>query len=136
MQFKYGRSTFKTTVKDDAGKHAIWKESFVLANIAARMEDNLILEAMEKDIASSDFLGAIKPISFSELCEWEGRVKHSKVKLENEKGKVSGEITFETVFIWEDYVQPPSHPMLDKKAFLKITINSATFLKDADFIGK
>ena len=136
MQFKYGRSTFKTTVKDDAGKHAIWKESFVLANIAARMEDNLILEAMEKDIASSDFLGAIKPISFSELCEWEGRVKHSKVKLENEKGKVSGEITFETVFIWEDYVQPPSHSMLDKKAFLKITINSATFLKDADFIGK
>ena len=64
-------------------------------------------------------------------------LKKAKDKIENIRAKIlAGEITFETVFIWEDYVQPPSHSMLDKKAFLKITINSATFLKDADFIGK
>ena len=56
----------KTTVKDDAGKHAVWKEKFILNNLAERIKANesLKLDAMEKDVMSSDFLGNIEPIKF------------------------------------------------------------------------
>ena len=36
----------------------------------------LELEAWEKDLASSDFLGKIKPISFKELTDFTGVKKH------------------------------------------------------------
>ena len=76
---------------------------------------------MEKDIASSDLLGTAKPILFSELAEWEGRLKHN-VPIFDEKNKKAGDITFETVFIWEHYEQPPHYCQLDKKSKLKIII--------------
>ena len=68
MKFEYGRGSFETTVKDDAGKYAVWNEQFVLHGINHEVEANkgFKLEAYEKDIASSDFLGRIKEISWKD----------------------------------------------------------------------
>ena len=46
---------------DDAGKNAKFDQTFELVNIAeqVRARENLVLEAYDKDIASSDFIGAI-----------------------------------------------------------------------------
>ncbi len=64
MRFKYGRGSFETTVKYSAGKYAKWNEKFECKNVKRWIEngDKLELEAMEKDIGSSDFLGAMKPL--------------------------------------------------------------------------
>mgnify|MGYP000391866202 CR=1 FL=1 len=80
MKFDYGRGGFETTVKDDAGKYALFNETFTLHSIKNQVDDNrtLKLEAWEKDIGSSDFLGAIKEISWKELTDWEGLVKHNE----------------------------------------------------------
>ena len=90
---------------------------------------------MEKDLATSDYLGSTEPILFSDLAEWEGRIKHN-VSIYDKYQKDVGEITFETVFIWEHYEQPQNCHQLDKKSKLKIIVEKATFLKDSDMFGK
>ena len=97
MSFEYGRGKLETTVKDDAGKYALFNESFTLHCIKNQVEDNkgLKLEAWEKDIASSDFLGEIKEISWKELTDWEGLVKHN-VELFDKKGVKTGSCKFST----------------------------------------
>ena len=124
-------------MKDDAGKYAKWDEKFTLSNIAAQVNEgaSLKLEAMEKDVASSDFLGAMKPISFASLCEYEGLIKHD-VEILDEKGKVAGSMKFKTCLHWVEYVPPEPSQMLDKKSMLRVIIKSASFLKDADTFGK
>ena len=96
IKFKYGRGEFATTVKDDAGKYAKWNEKFTLSSIEKWHDSDFVLEAMEKDLASSDFLGSIKPIKFRELTSWEGLVKHD-LKMFDEKNKVCGSIKFTTL---------------------------------------
>jgi hypothetical protein len=99
MKFEYGRGSFETTVKDDAGKYAVWNEQFVLHGINHEVEANkgFKLEAYEKDIASSDFLGRIKEISWKELTDWEGFSKHN-VDIFDDKGVKSGSCKFSTNF--------------------------------------
>ena len=97
MKFEYGRGAFETTVKDDAGKYARWDEQFVLHGIKNEVESNkgLVLEAYEKDVASSDFLGRMKEISWKELTDWEGLVKHN-VDIFDDKGVKTGSCKFTT----------------------------------------
>ena len=58
-----------TDVKDGAGKSAKWDETFQLPNIMKQIRDGgaLTFEAYDKDIASSDLLGATDPIDFDDL---------------------------------------------------------------------
>lgn len=49
----------QTDVKDGAGKEAVWNEKFCLTQVMDQVESGkrLILEAYDKDLVSSDFLG-------------------------------------------------------------------------------
>jgi hypothetical protein len=76
IKWKYGRGEFQTTVKDDAGKYARWDESFSLNGIIRYLDQSLELNAYEKDLASSDFLGKIKPISYKSLTDFTGLKRH------------------------------------------------------------
>ena len=96
VRFKYGKGYIETTVKYKAGKYAKWNEKFTLSSIEKWHDSDFVLEAMEKDLASSDFLGSIKPIKFRELTSWEGLVKHD-LKMFDEKNKVCGSIKFTTL---------------------------------------
>ena len=135
IKFKYGRGEFATTVKDDAGKYAEWNEKFTLSSIEKWLDNDLVLEAMEKDLASSDFLGSTKPIKFRELASWEGLVKHD-VQIFDEKKKVCGSMKFTTMLQWVDYSPPPPSDLLDKKTVMRVIIKEAHFLKDVDTFGK
>ena len=59
----------KTSVQDDAGKSAQWNESFTLPNIAKEIAcgGSLILEALDQDTMSNDWIGATQPQPYSEL---------------------------------------------------------------------
>ena len=98
------------------------------------LDQKLELEAWEKDLASSDFLGKIKPIPFKELTDFTGLKKHD-LPIYDKKEK-TGSIRFTTMLEWIDYKPPTPSPLLDKKSMLRIVIKSAVFLKDADLIGK
>lgn len=76
---------------------------------------------MEADLASADFLGSTKPVSLKSLAEWEGRFKHT-VDIFDEKNQKSGELKYETVFVWEHYTEPKLFDQIDEKSRLKITI--------------
>lgn len=137
MKFSYARGGFETTIKDDAGKYALWNESFTLHGIRNQVEENrtLKLEAWEKDIASSDFLGEMKEVTWKELTDWEGLVKHN-VDIFDKKGTKSGSCKFTTQLNWIEYKPPSPSDLLDKKTVMIIVIKSAIFLKDADMVGK
>lgn len=98
--FKYGRSQRQTTVAEDAGKHAIFNEKFELSNVLAEVEKDgeLIFDAMEKDVGSSDLLGSTAPIKWKELCEYEGTMKKDVDILF--KGKKAGNLVYKYKFIW------------------------------------
>lgn len=137
MAFKYGRATRQTKVKEDAGKHAVFNERFLLTNISAEIQKDgaLVLDAMEKDLASSDFLGSTKPIKWSYICSFDGAVRHD-VEIANAKGQKVGNVVFKTQFLWEDYKIPEASSKLDKKSMLRVIVKSASFKKDADTFGK
>jgi Ca2+-dependent lipid-binding protein len=69
IKFKYANKYIETDVKDGAGKNAVFNEKFSLNNIQAQIEagKKLILEAYDKDVASSDWLGSTSQISYSPL---------------------------------------------------------------------
>ena len=94
----------------------------------------LELEAWEKDLASSDFLGKIKPISLKELTDFTGLKRHDVPIFD--KKEQTGSIRFSTMLEWVEYIPPKPSDLLDKKSMLRIVIKSAVFLKDADLIGK
>ena len=124
-------------MKYKAGKYAEWNEEFELVNVSRWIEKGatLELEAMEKDVGSSDFLGSNVPLPLKELCDWEGLYKHDK-ELLDEKKKVIGRIKFSTEFKWEEYVQKPPTENLNEKTMIKIIIDEARFLKDGETFGK
>jgi len=92
VRFKYGKGYIETTVKYKAGKYAKWNEKFELNNVKRWIEnaDKFELEAMEKDIGSSDFLGSIKPIELKELCDWQGKCAEEARRQEQAPGPVVG----------------------------------------------
>lgn len=56
IQFMYQDKQLKTDVKDDAGKHAKWDETFLLPSISSQVRDGgaLVFEVYDKDVMSSD----------------------------------------------------------------------------------
>ena len=137
VRFKYGRGSFETTVKYKAGKYAKWNEKFELNNINRWIEngDSLELEAMEKDVGSSDFLGGSKPLELKGLAASEGVARHD-MELFDEDKKQCGRVKFTTEFKWVEYVPEPPTDKLDYKTMIKIIVIDATFLKDGDTFGK
>ena len=61
----------KTDVQDEAGKHATFDDTFQLPNVAALVRDNssLVFEAYDKDLMSSDLLGATDPLDYVEMVQ-------------------------------------------------------------------
>ena len=89
-------------------------------------EESLVIKAMEKDIGSSDLLGTAKPISWKELCSFDGTVKHN-IEVLDEKGKKSGNVIFKTDFKWCEYIPPKASEKLNKKSLLRVIIKEAKF---------
>ena len=107
VKFAYGRGAMQTRVAENAGKHAVFNEKFTLSNIHQQVEAGhaLELQAMEKDVATSDLLGAAHAIPWAELCEYEGLLKHD-VEVYNDKGQKCGNIVVKTQLRWVEYVPP------------------------------
>lgn len=74
-------------------------------------------------------------ISWKELTDWEGLVKHN-VDIFDKKGTKTGSCKFTTIFNWIEYKPPKPSDLLDKRTMMRVIIKSATFLKDSDMIGK
>ena len=47
MKFKYGRDEISTKVAEDAGKHAVFNEKFMLSNIAEQVKAQAMPEGVE-----------------------------------------------------------------------------------------
>ena len=137
ITFKFGRGTKSTTVAEDAGKHAIFNEKFVLTNVMAEIKkgSSLVLDAMEKDVASSDHLGSTQPIDWNDICAFSGIIKR-KVDIIDEKGIKAGKLRLITEFFWEEYVVPEPSDKFDQKSLVLLVVKEASFLKDADTFGK
>ena len=105
--FKYGRGVKSTKVADGAGKHAVFNEKFTLNNVNVEVENDstLVLDALEKDVTTSEHLGSIAPITWSDICRFEGTLKHD-VDIVGKGGQKAGNIIFKTQLLWEEYVPP------------------------------
>lgn len=66
-------------MKDGAGKEAEWNEKFCLTQVMDQVNSGkrLILEAYDKDLVTSDFLGQTKGISYVSLVENEEIKTHN-----------------------------------------------------------
>lgn len=137
IKFPYGRGQKQTSVAENAGKHAVFNEKFTLSNIHQSVDEGAALEiaAMEKDVASADLLGMAHAIPWSDLCDYEGVMKHD-LDLFNDKGQKCGNVVLKTQFKWVEYTAPQPYERLDKKSFLRVIIKEAQFKKDADTFGK
>ena len=142
VKFVYDDREFRTSTRDDAGKHAVFNEEFVLEDLGKQVQlgGSLVLKAYDEDVGSSDWLGATAPLSFSE-CIANANENKREVDLVGEKGKKAGRIAFATQYIWAE-PDPPKVKRdeiakpLNKKCKLDVTIVEASFLKDADTFGK
>lgn len=98
-----------------------------------KLGKDLVMVALDKDLASSDVLGTANPISLQSLVDDEAP-KNFTIDLYHEFKK-TGQMKFTTQFIWKE-PDPPPNLLLNPKCMLDLTIVSATFLKDADLLGK
>lgn len=136
MQFLYNGKKVKTEVKDGAGLNAEWNEKFRLTQVQDQVISGkrLVLEAYDKDLVTSDFLGATKGLSFVTLVESEDVKEHTLILLDKAKKK-AGELKMTSQFI---YVAPDPeiNPDLNRNCILKVTIQEGKFFKDNDTFGK
>ena len=73
ITFLQGDKLCRTKTADDAGKHAVFNESFKLDRIQTQLEadDEVTFQAFDEDIGSSDFLGQTKPFPYLKFCQTE-----------------------------------------------------------------
>ena len=97
VQFVYDDREYKTATKDDAGKHAVFNEEFMLEDIGKQIKlgGSLTLNAYDEDAASSDWLGASKPQTFADLIANANENRHD-LELLDAKKKKAGNIVFTT----------------------------------------
>ena len=95
---------------------------------------SIVFEAYDKDLVSSDLLGATDPLDFIDYCE-DDRVHEFDLELFEPKGAPAGRIKLspQLVFVYTD---PPLNPRSNYNCQLEIKMKEATFLKDSDLIGK
>lgn len=136
MKFKYNGKDVQTDVKDDAGKSAKWDEKFCLTQVMDQVLSGkrLILEAYDKDLMSSDFLGQTKGISYVSLVENE-ELKTHNVQLFDKEKKKAGDLVMTTQFIFVPN-DPEPNPDLNRNCILRVHVYDAKFFKDADMLGK
>lgn len=70
VQFSYDGFAFRTSVKDDAGLHAAFNETFLLENVegVVKAGQDLVMEAMDSDVGSGDdLLGKANALTFVKL---------------------------------------------------------------------
>lgn len=135
LQFIYEDNKYKTDVQDDAGLKASYNDVFLLENVEeqARGGKDLVVQAYDHDVASSDILGEANAISLISMCA-DLKSQVHKVDIFHNLKK-TGSIEFESKFIYQP-PDPPPHPDLNPYCLLEVIIVQATFLKDADLIGK
>ena len=135
--FEYQGQELTTDVKDDAGKQAKWDETFELPNIYTQVRDHntIVFKAFDKDIGSSDLLGATDPLEFLELCTDE-TVKEWELPLYEAHGEQNGFIKLSTQHV-PAKPDPPIFRNINYNCQLEIKMVQAEFLKDdADAMGK
>jgi Ca2+-dependent lipid-binding protein len=59
-----------------------------------------------------------------------------ELPLFNEKDQKAGIIRIKSQLEWVAHSPPPACALLDKRSMLRVVIKSATFLRDADMVGK
>ena len=135
IKFSYQGQEFKTTTKDEAGKHAVWNELFILKKLDPN--GHLVLKAFDEDPGCLEDLGEIKPIPIKEFMNDTNENKHS-LDLFDKSNKKTGNLVFITQYAWveADKKRDPELRPLNKKCTLELKIIDATFLKDADLLGK
>lgn len=124
----------KTEVQDDAGLSAKFTDEFQLENIEIEIKKGveLKMEAYDLDLMSSDLLGVANTLSYVSLVETTDEIQHDQdLFLDFKK---TGNVKFTTRFIWQE-PDPDPNPRLNPNCRLILTINRATFLKNADLIG-
>ena len=97
IRFKYDGKDYDTDVKDDAGKYAKWDETFQFPNILQRVKagDQLIFEAYDKDIGSSDLLCKTDALDFVDLVGSSEIVKMD-LELFDDKRNKAGNVIIST----------------------------------------
>ena len=91
------------------------------------------MNAYDKDIASSDKLGSMLPLSFVPMVA-DDKEQNYDVDLFLDYKK-TGNVKFSTKFIWMK-PDPPPNPKLNANCRMNVVIKSGVFLKDADTFGK
>ena len=136
FKFTHHGRRFQTTIKDGAGKHAVWNETFTLENMKKAQNQTLVLTSFDEDTGGVlELIGETAPMQYNKfICSQV--VKHTVDLLI--KGKKTGTVVFSTEFVWAEPDPPliPRMANLNKKCWLKITIVEATFDKDAEWFGK
>ena len=94
----------------------------------------LILEAYDKDLTSSDFLGQTKGISYVSLTENDELKTHNVILFDKEKKK-AGDLILTSQFIYIPN-DPEPNPDLNRNCILRVIVHDAKFFKDNDFLGK
>jgi len=94
----------------------------------------LVLEAYDKDVLSSDFLGATKGLSFVTLVESEDIKQHTLILMDKAKKK-AGELHMTSQFIYVP-PDPEINPDLNRNCILRVTFIEGKFFKDNDTFGK
>jgi hypothetical protein len=96
MKWKHNGREFKTTTKDDAGKHAIWNETFELDALDVAVKGSpFIIASYDSDPTGVEWLGEIKGMSYQSLCN-ENAEKKWDLDMFDSKDKKSGNVVFTT----------------------------------------
>jgi Ca2+-dependent lipid-binding protein len=137
ISFKFQGHELKTDVKDDAGKSAKWDETFQLPNIMAQIRDggSLTFEAYDKDVASSDLLGATDPVDFEDIVQ-DDSLKEWNLDLFDQSGEHMGNVKLSIQLVYSK-PDPPIFAKINYNCQVEIKMLKAEFLKDeADALGK
>ena len=97
IRFKYEGNIMETDVKNDAGKFAKWDETFQFPNIAlqVRNEEQLIFEAYDSDVVSSELLCKCWPLDYVDLVS-NTDLNKMDLDLFDSKGNKAGNIIIST----------------------------------------
>lgn len=93
---KYQKQTFKTEVKQDAGKKPVWKQNFKF--FISNIQHDICFQVKEEDVATDDLVGSVTlPVSDIISRENTDDLITLNIVFEN---KVSGKIMVKTSFEW------------------------------------
>ena len=88
--FKHNGEVFKTSILEEAGKHAIWNEEFELYGLEqAIYGPPLVIGSYDEDPNGVELLGELRAIEYRDLLESTEEVKH-KMEMTDSKGKITG----------------------------------------------